>query len=405
MTAADPTPSAMPPEPLRIGLVAGEASGDQLGAALIRELLRRAPQARCFGVGGSRMADCGLETWASSEELAVMGITEVLQHLPRLLRLRGSLERRFLAERADVFVGIDAPEFNLGLARRLKRRGIPTVQYVSPQVWAWRQGRVRSIGTACDRVLCLLPFETAFYRDHGVAAEFVGHPLADLIPLAPDRAAARAALGLALDARFIALLPGSRLGEVARLGRDFAGAAAWLAARHPDLAFLAPMASSAARELFATICREVAPAVRIRLIDGQSHRVLAACDAAIVASGTATLETLLSKRPMVVAYRLGAATAFLLRRFGLVKVPHFAQPNLLAGRKVVPEFFQHAVTPAALGAALEAQLGDPSAAASLQAEFLRIHLELKRDGAQRAADVILDAAARGRGSGREAARA
>src|ERR1700691_253970 len=227
---------------LRIGFVAGESSGDQLGAALIDALRARVPRLECFGVAGPRMIAAGCEAWASAEELAVMGLTEVLRHLPRLLRLRRTLVARFVAARPQVFVGIDAPEVNLGLAARLKARGLLTVQYVSPQVWAWRQGRVRTIGRACDLVLCLLPFETKFYSSHGVHAVFVGHPLADQIALEPDREAARRALKIAPEATLIAILPGSRVAEVARLGADFAGAAAWIAKERPGVQFIAPMA-------------------------------------------------------------------------------------------------------------------------------------------------------------------
>ena len=218
---------------LRVGIVAGESSGDQLGAALIAALRERVPDLECFGVAGPKMIAAGCEAWAGAEELAVMGLTEVVRHLPRLLRLRASLASRFLASRPDVFVGIDAPEFNLGLAKRLHGQGLKTVQYVSPQVWAWRQGRIRNIGSACDLVLCLLPFETAFYARYGVPAVFVGHPLADQIPLEVDRGGARAALGLAPAATVVALLPGSRVGEIERLGADFVRAAAWLAAAAP----------------------------------------------------------------------------------------------------------------------------------------------------------------------------
>jgi lipid-A-disaccharide synthase len=375
---------------MRIGIVAGEASGDQLGAALIEELKRRAPNTQFVGVGGPRMIASGLDAWASAEELAVMGLAEVVSHLPRLLRLRRDLEHRFRAAQLDVFIGIDAPEFNLGLERRLKRHGIATVQYVSPQVWAWRQGRVRTMGAACDLVLCLLPFESAFYAEHGVRAEFVGHPLADVIPLEPDRGAARDTLGIGREACLIALLPGSRVGEVSRLGRDFAGAALWLKTRHPHMLFVAPMASARVRELFESHCRERAPELEVRLIDGQSHRALAAADAALVASGTATLETLLSKRPMVVAYRFGAVTAWLLRTLRMVKLPYFSQPNLLAGRKIVPELLQEAVTPGALGSALEAQLLDTAGVAAMTREFEAIHLQLRRGGAARAVDAVFD---------------
>ena len=375
--------------PLRVGIVAGESSGDQLGAALIAALRERVPDLRCFGVAGPKMIAAGCEAWAGAEELAVMGLTEVLAHLPRLLRLRASLATRFLASRPDVFVGIDAPEFNLGLAKRLHARGLRTVQYVSPQVWAWRQGRVRNIGQACDLVLCLLPFETAFYSSHGVPAAFVGHPLADQIPLEVDREGARRALGLRSSATVIALLPGSRVGEVERLGKDFVQAAAWLAERRPDIEFIAPMATARAREAFERKQAEVPAAPKVLLIEGRAQQALAACDAAIVASGTATLETLLSRRPMVVAYRLGALTAFLLRTLRLVKVPYFSQPNLLVGRALVPEFFQEQVSGGALGEALLGRLSDPAYLKELDDEFRKVHRTLRGGAAARAADAIL----------------
>jgi len=375
-------------EPLRIGLVAGEASGDQLGAALIAALRARRPDVRCFGVAGPKMRAQGCETWAPADELAVMGLAEVLRHLPRLLGLRARLRNRFVAARPHVFVGIDAPEFNLGLAARLKRAGLRTVQYVSPQVWAWRQGRVRTIGQAVDRILCLLPFETEFYERHGVHASFVGHPLADQIPLEPDRAAARRALGIDSALRVFALLPGSRVGEVERLAAPFLAAAKVIAARWPDALFLAPMASAETRQVFERVAAASrGPAVRI--VDGDSHRVLAAADAVLVASGTATLETLLSKRPMVVAYRLSGLTAFLLRRLRLVKVPYFSQPNLLVGRRFVPEFFQEEVQGEAMAAAILGLLGDQAYLSELQREFRRVHETLRRGGATAAADVIL----------------
>ena len=319
-----------------------------------------------------------------------MGLTEVLRHLPRLVRLRRMLVARFVAARPQVFVGIDAPEFNLGLAARLKARGLRTVQYVSPQVWAWRQGRVRTIGRSCDLVLCLLPFETSFYSSRGVHAVFVGHPLADQIALDPDRGAARWALGIAPETLLIALLPGSRVAEVSRLGADFAGAAAWIAKARPGVEFIAPMATRAVREVFEPQARGVA--ARIRLTDGGAREALAACNAAIVASGTATLETLLSKRPMVVAYRLAAATVLVARWLALVKSPYMALPNLLAGRTMVPEFFQDAVTPAALGGALLRELDDPARVAALTAEFRRIHAQLRCGAAERAANAILECA-------------
>ena len=381
---------------LRVGIVAGESSGDQLGAALIAALRARVPALECFGVAGPKMAAAGCEAWAGAEELAVMGLAEVLPHLPRILRLRASLIRRFLADPPDVFVGIDAPTFNLGMAKQLKVRGVRTVQYVAPQVWAWRQGRARKIGRACDLVLCLLPFETAFYSHHGVRAAFVGHPLADQIPLDVDRGAARAALGLNPSATVIALLPGSRVGEVDRLGVDFLQAAAWLAERRPDFEFIAPMATARAREAFASKQAQVPAAAKVLLLEGQAQQALAACDAAIVASGTATLETLLSRRPMVVAYRFGAVTAFLLRRLRLVKVPYFSQPNLLIGRPLVPELLQEQVSGAALGEALLGRLSDGAYLHELDGEFRKVHEALRGGAADRAAEAIL---ALRRGSG------
>lgn len=380
---------------LTIGMVAGEASGDTLGAAFMAAVRERVPDARFAGVAGPKMIAAGCESWADAEELAVMGVVEVLKHLPRLWRLRNRLEASFRALQPDVFVGIDAPEFNLGLEKRLKsvdRGGPPirTVQYVSPQVWAWRQGRVRTIGQSCDLVLCLLPFETKFYAEHHVRAVFVGHPLADRIPLDPDRAAARARLGLSNDDTVVAILPGSRQGEVTRLGESFAAACALLAAQRPGLRFIAPMANERVREVFGAQWAVQAPGVPVEILDGGAEAAMTAADVVLVASGTATLEATLCKRPMVVAYRLGAVTAFLLRRLGLVKVPYFSQPNLLAGRHLVPEFFQEAVTAEGLGAALARELDDPVRARSLEREFRQIHESLRVDGAARAADAVLE---------------
>ena len=373
---------------MRIALVAGETSGDALGAALIDALRRRFPAAEFAGVAGSRMRAAGCEAWHDIDELAVMGLTEVITHLPSLMRLRSSLRTRILAWQPDVFVGVDYKEFNLSLAKQLKRAGLTTVQYVSPQVWAWRQGRVRTIGAAVDLVLCLFPFEPGFYREHGVRAAFVGHPLADEIPLQVDRAAARAELDIASDARVLAILPGSRRGEVEKLADAFAGAAELLSARFPGFLSIAPMVTPELRERFAARCAVLAPNARVRLLDGQARRALAAADVVLVASGTATLETALSKRPMVVAYKLGTITAFLLRTLGLVKIRHFSQPNLLAGKELVPEFFQEAATPENLANALAHWLDAPAEVAALEREFAAIHEKLRCNGAERAATEI-----------------
>jgi len=373
----------------RIAIVAGELSGDNLGAAFIRSVRAVRPDARFFGIAGPRMEAEGCEAWEPSESLSVMGLFEVLSHLPRLLRLRRRIRARFLASRPDVFVGIDAPEFNLNLAPALHEAGIPTVQYVSPQVWAWRQGRVAKMVRFLDLVLCLLPFEKRFYDEHGLAAAFVGHPLADQVPEVPDRAAAREALGIPAGVEVVAILPGSRRGEVARLAADFAGAAAWLLARRPGIRFVAPMANAAARDVFAKALAERAPHVPVQVLDGQAQAALTAADVVLVASGTATLETLLCKRPMVVAYRLGGLTAFLLRHAGLMKAPFFAQPNLLAGRPVVPEIFQAEVTPDRLGRELAHWLDNPAERSALEALFTDIHRQLRQDGSDKAAVAVL----------------
>ena len=376
--------------PLRVGLVAGEASGDTLGADLISALRRLVPDAQFFGIAGPKMHSAGCEVWEPAESLAVMGLFEIVRHLPRLLRLRARVRTLFLAARPDVFVGIDAPEFNLRLARDLRVAGIPTVQYVSPQVWAWRQSRARSIHESVDAVLCLLPFEKRFYDAHGMRAEFVGHPLADAIPMTPDRSSARRTLGIDANARLVALLPGSRRGEVARLAEEFAATARWLAAQRPELEFIAPMANAVVREIFSQALARHAPAVDVRLIEGQAQTALIAADVVMVASGTASLEAALCKRPMVVVYRLGALTAWVLRRLNLVKSKFFAQPNLLADRRVVGEYFQEEIIPESIGAELLMWLDDAERRTALEVEFARIHADLRRDAGLRAAQAILE---------------
>ena len=376
--------------PLRVGLVAGEASGDTLGADLIHSLRRRAPDTQFFGVAGPKMQAAGCESWEPAESLAVMGLFDVLRDLPRLARLLARIKRMFLTARPDVFIGIDAPDTNLRLARTLHAAGIPTVQYVSPQVWAWRQGRARKIRESVDLVLCLLPFEKRFYDEHGIRAEFVGHPLADAIPQQIDRDAARRALGLDLKSSIVALLPGSRRGEVARLGADFAATARWLAAQRPDLKFIAPMASAATRQIFSEVLKRDAPALDVLLIDGQATTALSAANVVLVASGTASLEAALCKRPMVVVYRLGALTGWVLTRLNLVKSKFFAQPNLLADQRVVGEYFQDQIIPESIGAELLMWLDDTERRGALEREFARIHADLRRGAGTRAAQAILD---------------
>ncbi len=377
-------------EPLRVGLLAGEASGDTLGADLIRSLRLLAPDAKFFGVAGPKMQAAGCEVWEPAESFAVMGLFDVLRDLPRLARLLARIKRMFLAARPDVFIGIDAPDTNLRVARTLHAAGIPTVQYVSPQVWAWRQGRARGIRESVDLVLCLLPFEKRFYDEHGIRAEFVGHPLADAIPEKVDREAARRLLEIPSDAVVVALLPGSRRGEVARLAGDFAATIRWLEQRRPSLKFVAPMASAATRRIFSGVLAREAPGVPVQLIDGQATAALSAADVVLVASGTASLETALCKRPMVVVYRLGALTAWMLMRFNLVRSKFFAQPNLLADRRVVGEYFQHQIIPESIGAELLMWLDDSERRAALEGEFSRIHAELRRGAGTRAANSILE---------------
>ena len=369
--------------------VAGEASGDNLGAGLLHALADRVPAARFVGVGGPRMVEAGLDAWYPSDALAVMGLAEVMRHLPRLLRLRKDLVRRFIEARPEVFVGIDSPEFNLRMARSLKLAGVPAVQYVSPQVWAWRQGRVRTIGQSVDLVLCVLPFEPAFYQSHSVKAVFVGHPLADRVPMTSDPVAARERLGLETQAPTVAILPGSRAAEVARLGPPFAATAAWLQARTPSLQFIAPMANAGARSGFEQAVQTHAPDTRMRLVDGRSQDAIAAADVVLVASGTATLETALVKRPMVVAYKVAPLTGWLLREMKLVKTAHFSQPNLLAGRELVPEFFQEQVRPEVLGPAVVGQFERPDKAELIQS-FTAMHESLRCDASARAAEAICE---------------
>ncbi|HKQ15610.1 MAG TPA: lipid-A-disaccharide synthase [Steroidobacteraceae bacterium] len=371
-----------------IVLVAGETSGDNLGAHLIEALRARLPGARFAGIPGPRMLAAGCEAWERAEDLAVMGLFEILPHLPRLLRIRRNLLARVLAAKPDVYVGVDFKEFNLHVARRLKERGIRTVQYVSPQIWAWRQGRVKTIGRAVDLVLCLLPFEKRFYDEHGVHAVFVGHPLADQIPLRLDPLAARAALGLEPDGAYIALLPGSRQGEVARLSPDFAATVAWLQQQRPGLKFVAALANAAAHRTFAAALDAAGVRERVTLVDGNAQQVMAASDVVLLASGTATLEATLVKRPMVVAYRLSVLTTFLLKTLKLFKAPFFAQPNLLAGRQVVPEYFNDEVRAELLGPAVLAQF-ERADRDQLVQTFASIHETLRRDASARAAEAIV----------------
>lgn len=388
--ATAPTPSGFPPPRApRFALVAGEASGDQLGSGLIHELRERYPAAIFAGVGGGAMRRAGLDAWHDASELAVMGLGEVLSHLPRLLALRRALRRRILGWRPDAFIGIDAPDFNLGLERMLHRHGVRTAHYVSPSIWAWRRGRARKIGRSVDRILCLFPMEPAIYAEYGVDARFVGHPLADAMPLDSDRRGARALLGVPRDGPLLAVLPGSRLSEIAKLGAIFLEAAALVARETPELQILVPAADErCGRALQALIAASPLGADAVRLLDGQAREAMAAADVVLLASGTATLEAMLAKRPMVVGYRVARSTQAIVKALGLLKVDRYALPNVLAGEDLVPELMQDDCTPEKLAAAVLGWLRDPGAAAALEPRFRAIHTTLRRDASARAADVI-----------------
>ena len=368
--------------PLKVALVAGESSGDILGAGLMQALKAQHPDVRFIGVGGPRMEAEGLVSYFPQERLAVMGLVEVLGRLPELLKRRRRLVETLLVERPDVFIGIDAPDFNLDLELKLRRAGIRTVHYVSPSVWAWRQKRVLKIREACDLMLTLFPFEAQFYEEHQVPVRFVGHPLADAIPLQADRRAARAALKLPDDGFVVALMPGSRGGEVARLGELFLQAAERLRALRPGVRFVMPCASPERRaQLEQMLVNRDLP---LSLLDGRSHEALAACDAVLIASGTATLEALLFKRPMVVAYSVAPLTFAILKQ--LVRSPYVALPNLLAQRRLVPELLQDAATPEAMAQLLSPLLDD----GAVQTErFDEIHRALRCDASAQAAVAVL----------------
>lgn len=376
-----------PAAPLRIGIVAGEASGDTIAAGLIQAVREQVPDAEFEGVAGPRMIAAGCRSLYPMERLSVMGLTEVIRHLPGLLLMRRALRRHFLRRPPDLFIGVDAPDFNLALERRLRHKGIRTLHYVSPSVWAWRQYRVRKIAASVDCILTLFPFEERFYRDHRVPAVFVGHPLADLIADRIDRTQARRQLDIFTQGPLVALLPGSRVGEVSRLALPFLQAAAWCHERRPDLHFVVPLANDACRDAFETAHRAVGGSLPVTLVRGRGVEAMAAADAVLLASGTATLECMLLKRPMVVAYRLSAPTYRLARM--LVKTPFFSLPNLLAGKPLVKEFIQHQVVAENLGPEVLGLVENPERAAALAHEFAAIHSTLRRDASHSAARVVL----------------
>lgn len=376
------TEQALQP-PLKVALVAGEASGDILGAGLMQALRSHYPEIEFIGVGGPLMEAQGLTSYFPMERLAIMGLVEVLGRLPELLARRKRLISTLKAQQPDVFIGIDAPDFNLNIELQLRKAGIKTVHYVSPSVWAWRQKRVLKIRKGCDLMLTLLPFEAQFYQQHQVPVLFVGHPLADSIAMHTDQQPAREQLGLSTDAQVVALLPGSRGGEVAKLGALFVDTARYLLVEKPHLRFIIPAANQARYAQLAAILADM-PNLPITILDGQSQAALQACDAVLIASGTATLEAMLFKKPMVVAYKLAPLSHWLLKK--MVKSPYVSLPNLLAAEMLVPEFIQDAATPEALGEAVLEQLRDGSKQTQ---RFTELHESLRCDASQRAAQGVL----------------
>lgn len=371
-----------------IGFVAGEASGDLLAAPVIGALRERLPGVACAGIAGERMIDAGATAWWHVRELSVRGYAEVIRELPRLLRLRGALRTRLLAAHPAVVVGVDSPDFNLRLEMQLRAAGVPTVHYVSPSIWAWRPQRIEKIRRAADRVLLVFPFEQKIYDDAGVAATYVGHPLASSIPQQTDAASARARLGLPIDGPVVALLPGSRRAEVEHIGPPFIEAAALMSRREPRLRFVLPVADPRLRPLLAPALDAAgAAADRIALYDGRSHDCLEAADGVLVASGTATLETALFGKPMVIAYRMPTISYWIMRQMGTLTF--VGLPNILAGEGLVPELLQHDATPRRLADALLAMLDDAPRCQRLRERFASMHAMLKRDTPRLAAEAII----------------
>ena len=376
---------------MKIGLVAGEASGDVLGAGLIRAVRARIPNAVFEGVAGPEMAAAGCEQWEPSESLAVMGIVEPLAHIPRLLRLRRGLAKRWRESPPDVFIGIDAPDFNLGLEIKLRKAGIKTAHYVSPSIWAWRPGRVKKVKKAADRVLCILPFEPALYEEHGVKAVFVGHPKAHEAPEIVDMEAARLRLGL--DAgEVVAVMPGSRSGEVSRIGGIVAAAAREILAARPGVRFVTPVAMPKLRPMIEQQLDEAGVAEQFILLDGDSELAMSAADVVLQASGTAVLEAALLRKPTVATYRVSPLTYWIARR--LVKLEHFTLPNLLTEQPLVPEFMQQNALPGPIAAEVVALLDDPERRRSISERFDRLRAELALDADQHAADSVIELARR-----------
>jgi lipid-A-disaccharide synthase len=378
----------MGPADVSLAMVAGEVSGDMLAARLMAGLRPQLPNVRFHGIGGPRMIEQGLRSDVPIETLTVRGLFEIIPRYREIKGIQNRLRDRLLQERPAAFIGADYPGFNLGLEEQLRAQGIPTVHFVSPQIWAWRGGRIKKIKRAVSHMLVIFPFEEAIYRAAGVPVTYIGHPLAEMIPLVPDVAAARSELGIAPDARVVTIMPGSRMGELKYLVEPFIGAARLLAGRDPKLVFVAPMAGERQRAYYEDIVNKAGLAdVPVRLLDGQSHAAIAAADAVLVASGTATLEVALFKKPMVIAYKVMRASWEIMRHMGYQ--PWIGLPNILAREFVVPEYLQHAATPQALADAVWRQLDDPPGGEALARRFTDMHHSLLRNSAQESADAVL----------------
>ena len=378
---------------MRIGLVAGEASGDVLGAGLIRAIRSRCPDATFEGVAGPAMVEAGCAQWEPAETLAVMGFVEPIRHIPRLLGLRRDLVRRWTQSRPAVVVGIDAPDFNLGLETKLRRAGVRTAHFVSPTIWAWRPGRVKTVKKAADRVLCIFPFEPAIYAEHGVDAVFVGHPRADETPEVVDTAAARSKLGIEAGA-VVAVMPGSRRSEIQRLGQTFAQAARLVSERRPGTRFVTPIATAVLRPAIERHLRDAGVIDDFILLDGQSQLALTAADVAMQASGTAVLEAALLRKPAVAAYRVAALSWLIGKGLRLVRLTHYTMPNFLTEEPLVPEFIQGDARPGPISDAVVALLDDPQRRRFIGRSFDRLRNELALDSGQHAAEAIIELARR-----------
>lgn len=372
---------------MKIAILAGEASGDLLGAKVIAALRERRPDLEFEGIGGQNMIAAGCNSLFDIERLSVMGLVEPLKRLPDLIKLRRDLYQHFSTHRPDIFIGIDAPDFNLGLERKLRLLGIPVVHYVSPSVWAWRQNRIYKIAKAVDLMLTLLPFEAKFYEQHHVPVRYVGHPLADQIPLECDTQAARRALQVDENVRYITLLPGSRKQEIRYMAEPFLLAAQKLWQQHPDLQFLTSHINDQRREEFMACHQRLTPDLPLQVFTRRTQDVLAAADAVMVTSGTATLETMLYKKPMVIAYRMPWLTHQLAKI--LVKTPYIGLPNLLANELLVPELIQQAANPDAIAACLNEYLQSPEKMSAIKNKFTVLHQSLRKDTAACTADAVL----------------